>query len=60
MPAHERSTCEFPRLSLDGVYEAIGSSRATHCDACFTGDYPLEGTEQANGKHALEELALAR
>jgi amidophosphoribosyltransferase len=47
-------------LSLEGVYEAIGSGRATHCDACFTGDYPLEGTEQANGKHALEELAVVR
>ena len=34
---------------------------ATHCDACFTGDYPLEGTEQANGKFALEsELPLVR
>jgi amidophosphoribosyltransferase len=47
-------------LSLEGVYEAIGSGRDTHCDACFTGDYPLEGTEQANGKHALEELAVIR
>jgi amidophosphoribosyltransferase len=45
-------------LSLDGVYEAIGGSRATHCDACFSGEYPLPGTEQANGKHALE-AALA-
>jgi amidophosphoribosyltransferase len=42
------------------VYEAIGSGRDTHCDACFTGDYPLEGTERANGKHALEELAVVR
>ena len=32
-------------LSLEGVYEAIGSTRATHCDACFTGEYPLEGTD---------------
>jgi amidophosphoribosyltransferase len=47
-------------LSIEGVYEAIGSPRETHCDACFTGEYPLAGTEQANGKHALEELALAR
>ena len=47
-------------LSLEGVYEAIGSGRDTHCDACFTGDYPLEGTERANGKHALEELAVVR
>jgi amidophosphoribosyltransferase len=48
-------------LSLKGVYEAIGSNRDTHCDACFTGYYPLEGTEQqANGKHALEELSVVR
>ncbi len=43
-------------LSLDGVYEAIRSDRSTHCDACFTGDYPLERTEaRANGKFALEQ-----
>jgi amidophosphoribosyltransferase len=47
-------------LSLEGVYEAIGSPRETHCDACFTGEYPLEGTHHANGKHALEELPLVR
>jgi amidophosphoribosyltransferase len=48
-------------LSLEGVYEAIGASRETHCDACFTGEYPLPGTEHANGKHALEAaLPLAR
>jgi amidophosphoribosyltransferase len=48
-------------LSLEGVYEAIGASRETHCDACFSGDYPLPGTEHANGKHALEAaLPLAR
>ncbi|MEX0992832.1 MAG: amidophosphoribosyltransferase [Solirubrobacterales bacterium] len=47
-------------LSLEGVYEAVGSSRDTHCDACFTGQYPLEGTESANGKHALEDLAVVR
>jgi amidophosphoribosyltransferase len=41
-------------LSLEGVYEAVGGSRATHCDACFTGDYPLAGTEAANGKDAFE------
>ena len=44
-------------LSLEGVYEAIRSTRETHCDACFSGDYPLERTESANGKYALEELA---
>jgi amidophosphoribosyltransferase len=46
-------------LSLDGVYEAIRSTRATHCDACFSGDYPLERTEAASGKFALEQLAQA-
>jgi amidophosphoribosyltransferase len=48
-------------LSLEGVYEAVGTTRETHCDACFTGEYPLAGTEEANGKHALEsELPLVR
>ncbi len=41
-------------LSLEGVYQAVGGSRDAHCDACFSGDYPLAGSEQANGKHALE------
>ena len=67
MVAHGRSEEEIARelgcdslryLSLDGVYEAIRSSRATHCDACFSGNYPLERTEDANGKFALEELAV--
>ena len=63
MIAHERSVEEIASelgcdslayLSLDGVYEAIGASRATHCDACFTGEYPLDGTDEAGGKYALE------
>jgi amidophosphoribosyltransferase len=44
-------------LSLEGVYEAVGGERDTHCDACFTGEYPLAGTEEANGKFALEGSA---
>jgi amidophosphoribosyltransferase len=71
MVAHERSVEEVARelgcdslayLSLEGVYEAIRSSRETHCDACFTGYYPLAGTDgRANGKFALEhELPLVR
>ena len=47
-------------LSLEGLYEAIGQTRATHCDACFTGEYPLERTDSANGKFALEELAVVQ
>jgi amidophosphoribosyltransferase len=69
MVAHGRSEEEIAReldcdslayLSLDGVYEAIRSTRATHCDACFSGDYPLARTDSANGKFALEELAVVR
>jgi amidophosphoribosyltransferase len=48
-------------LSLEGVYEAVGVQRSDHCDACFSGEYPLAGTEDANGKFALErELPLVR
>src|SRR5688572_7678213 len=69
MIAHQRTVAEVAAevdadslayLSLEGVYEAVGSQRETHCDACFTGEYPLEGTHPANGKHALEELPLVR
>ncbi len=42
-------------LSLEGVYEAVGATRATHCDACFTGEYPLAGSDGAAGKYSLEE-----
>ena len=48
-------------LSLEGVYEAVGTTRDTHCDACFSGEYPLAGTEAAGGKFALEPgLPLVR
>jgi hypothetical protein len=63
MIAHERTVAEVAAelgcdslayLSLAGVYEAVGGTRERHCDACFTGEYPLEGTEDALGKDALE------
>ena len=44
-------------LSLEGVYEAIGTPAESHCDACFTGNYPLGDGGEGNGKFALEELA---
>ena len=47
-------------LSLEGVYEAIRSTRATHCDACFSGRYPLDRTDSANGKYALEEPPVVK
>jgi amidophosphoribosyltransferase len=67
MIAHGRTTDEVAAelgcdslhyLSLDGVYEAVGAQaggRASHCDACFSGDYPLAGSEDAAGKYSLEE-----
>ncbi|MGI8556757.1 MAG: amidophosphoribosyltransferase [Solirubrobacteraceae bacterium] len=63
MIAHDRSVEEVAEqlgcdslayLSLGGVYEAIDGARSEHCDACFTGEYPLAGSEGAQGKYALE------
>jgi amidophosphoribosyltransferase len=45
-------------LSLEGVYEAVRGSPSAHCDACFSGTYPLAGTEAANGKFAFENAPL--
>ena len=48
-------------LSMDGVYEAIEGERATHCDACFSGDFPLAHAEGAQAKDAFERrLPLVR
>ena len=67
MIAHGRSTAEIAAelgceslhyLSLEGVYEAVGAAaggRSSHCDACFSGSYPLAGSDGAAGKYSLEE-----
>ena len=64
MVAHNRTTEQVAQelgcdslhyLSLEGVYEAVGATRATHCDACFSGEYPLAGSDDAAGKYSLEE-----
>jgi amidophosphoribosyltransferase len=70
MIAHGRSEAEVAAelgcdslayLSLAGVYEAIQGTRETHCDACFSGDYPLAGTAAAQRKDAFESaLPLVR
>jgi amidophosphoribosyltransferase len=69
MVAHERTPEEVASeigadslayISLEGVYEAVGTPREAHCDACFTGEYPLGGAEDANGKFALEELPVVQ
>jgi amidophosphoribosyltransferase len=63
MIAHGRTTEEVAAelgcdslhyLSLEGVYEAVEGAPANHCDACFSGRYPLAGTDDANGKYSLE------
>jgi amidophosphoribosyltransferase len=45
-------------LSLEGVYEAVGTPREHHCDACFSGHYPLGDNGEGDGKFALEELPV--
>jgi amidophosphoribosyltransferase len=66
MIAHERTEEEIAAelqadslayLSVDGVYEAVGTPRESHCDACFTGHYPLGDPTAADSKFALEEIA---
>jgi amidophosphoribosyltransferase len=64
MIAHERSVDEIAAelgcdslhyLSLDGVYEAVRGGRESHCDACFSGEYPLANSDGAAGKYSLED-----
>ncbi len=68
MIAHGRSVDEIAAelgadslayLSMEGVYEAIGAPAAHHCDACFTGSYPLGDGGEGNGKFALEDATTA-
>jgi amidophosphoribosyltransferase len=63
MIAHERTEAEIAAelgadslayLSLEGVYRALESDRSTHCDACFSGDYPLENSGSGQAKDAFE------
>jgi amidophosphoribosyltransferase len=65
MIAHRRTVDEIAEhvdadslayLSLEGVYEAIGTPAEDHCDACFTGRYPLGDNGNGHSKFALEEI----
>jgi amidophosphoribosyltransferase len=67
MVAHGRTEAEIATelgadslayLSLAAVYEAIRGSRENHCDACFSGDYPLARTGAAQRKDAFERIPL--
>jgi amidophosphoribosyltransferase len=56
--ARELGADSLAYLSLEGVYEAIRGTRETHCDACFSGEYPLERTVAAQRKDAFEGAPL--
>ena len=59
--ADELDADSLAYLSIKGVYEAVGSGPDVHCDACFTGNYPLpEDPGDANGKFALEDIAVVQ
>jgi amidophosphoribosyltransferase len=50
-------------LSIDGLYKALGEARRadirpSHCDACFTGDYPTTLTDQDDVAAPIDQLAL--
>jgi len=57
--ADELEADSLAYLSIAGVYEAIGGDPGEHCDACFTGNYPLGDPDEADGKFALETIAAA-
>lgn len=49
-------------VSVDGLYRALGESgrisgRPSHCDACFTGDYPTSLTDHGDNG---DQLALLK
>ena len=63
MVAHERTEAEvavevgadsLAYLSMEGVYEAVGTPASVHCDACFTGEYPLGDLDTGQSKYAFE------
>jgi amidophosphoribosyltransferase len=56
--AEEIGADSLAYLSINGIYEAVGTPRNVHCDACFTGEYPLGDRGEANGKFALEQLPV--
>ncbi len=51
-------------ISIDGLYRALGEaarnpSRPQFCDACFSGDYPIEPVDAENGKVSVQLSLLA-
>ena len=51
-------------VSVDGLYRALGeqgriTGRPSHCDACFTGDYPTTLTDHGEEGNVLPFLKEA-
>ena len=51
-------------ISIDGLYKALGESKRSdtqpsHCDACFTGDYPTTLTDQDESEKVDQFAMLA-
>jgi amidophosphoribosyltransferase len=49
-------------ISIDGLYRALGEAgrnrfAPSHCDACFTGDYPTRLTDQEDAEQQLNLVA---
>jgi len=40
-------------VSFDGMYRAVGKPRGQHCDACFSGDYPVPVEKQRSPQLSL-------
>ncbi|HEY4162130.1 MAG TPA: amidophosphoribosyltransferase, partial [Dongiaceae bacterium] len=52
-------------ISIDGLYSAMGfkgrdNAHPQYCDACFTGDYPTELTDQSGGETTQLSLLAER
>ncbi len=52
-------------ISLDGLYRALGKGHRDdagpqYCDACFTGDYPVELTDMDGGVHQSSAMTDSR
>ncbi|MDQ6961788.1 MAG: amidophosphoribosyltransferase [Mariprofundaceae bacterium] len=40
-------------ISFDGLYRAVGQSRDSHCDACFSGNYPVPLNQRTECKQSV-------
>jgi amidophosphoribosyltransferase len=51
-------------ISIEGLYRAVGETgrdakRPQFCDACFSGDYPIELTDVDGGRKGRQLSLLA-